>query len=113
MGGWRKPPSLKLAGFTYRQTPWGWGKMDSLLEVGVGGYLGLGFWMLRCWVRDDWARGPWHGTRLACLALPFSCGHSRPRPLRDLGGGGAERADTVGTNSSGSKPGLTGQDSRA
>lgn len=92
--------------------------MDSLVAVevgvgvGVGGYLGLGFWMLRCWVRDDWARGPWHETRLACLALPFSCGHSRPRPLRDLGGGGAQRADTVGTNSSGSKPGLTGQDSQ-
>lgn len=46
VGVWRKPPPLKLAGFTYRQTPWGWGKMGRLVagvrvEVGAGGFLGL------------------------------------------------------------------------
>lgn len=85
------------------------GDVDSL-EVGVRGHLGPGFWKSRCRFSDAWA--PDLGTEPGWLA--WHCcspvGRAGPRPLRGLGGGAAELADTVGTDSPGRKLGQAGRD---
>ena len=104
-GAWRKPPPFSV-GPHHLPTL---GSVDSL-DVGVRGRLGPRFWKLSCEFPDAWA--PDLGSEPGWLA--WHCcspvGTAGPRPLGGLGGGRAELADAVGTDSPEGKPRQARQD---